>query len=262
LFACRSPQVLTAQNAWYFTDNVRQFRRDHCPAPMRARLALEAAAARQSIRRATLVATVSRSMRTAIERDLGPLNHLHVLTSAAPRLPAAGVPPLGLPKDPYALVIAHDDPHKEWDRLIHAFSTGPALPPLVIAGRARRDRPPRPRIHMVGEVADRAAIAALYERCACYVAHSHVESFGLTPAEALSAGIPVAASDIPAHREVCGVAAHYYAPLDLQALRAAVASALDEGRREPIPLPRTWHDNARELAGLLRMAAHQSNSKN
>src|SRR4051794_34603512 len=30
LFACPIPQVLTAQNAWYFTDEARQLRRERC----------------------------------------------------------------------------------------------------------------------------------------------------------------------------------------------------------------------------------------
>lgn len=261
LFAHRAPQVLTVQNGWYFTAAVRRFRRERCPLPMRIRLALESAVARRSIRHATLVVTVSESMRAAIEEDLGPLAHLHVVASAAPSLPAPGTPPPGTPPGPYVLVVAHDDPHKEWDGLIAAFAARPDLPPLVIAGRPRRAREPGARTHLLGEVGDPAALAALYAGAACYVAHSRFESFGLTAAEALAAGAPVVASDIPAHREVCGERARYYPAGSLDAMPAAVTAALAQGApATPAPAGRSWAENARELAALLRSAAQPSST--
>src|SRR5918992_2945870 len=63
LLASRRPQVVTTQNAWYFTDEVRRFRQRTCPWPMRARLAVESGAARASIRRAKAVVVVSEAMR-------------------------------------------------------------------------------------------------------------------------------------------------------------------------------------------------------
>ena len=46
------------------------------------------------------------------------------------------------------------------------------------------------------------------------VAPSFVEGYGLPVAEALALGVPVLASDIPAHREVGGEYAEYIHPLD------------------------------------------------
>lgn len=257
MFLHRGPQLVTVQNAWYFTDQVRAFRRKHCPLRLRVRLAIETLGARASIRRATHIATVSTSMRIAIEADLGTLSYLTVVESAPPALPAPGSPPLGTPSRPYVLAVAHDDPHKEWDRLISVFLENRSLPSLVIVGRARRVRDLSSaggRVRLLGEVTDRAALAALYAGAACYLAHSHFESFGLTPCEAMLAETPVVATNIPAHREVCGEFAHYYPPTDMGEMVAAVKAALGE----PAPRDRTaignlgsWDDHAQQMTALL-----------
>lgn len=262
LFGSPRPQVLTAQNAWYFTDAVRVFRRRHCPPAMRARLAVESLVARDSIRRATRVVAVSHAMRDAVAADMGPMEKLAVVVSATPRLPPPAPLPEDLPEGPFALFVAHDDPHKEWDRVAQIFERRPELPPLVIAGRRRRSMLlPTARVQLVGEIHDPAALAGLYHAAACYLAHSRFESFGLTAAEALAAGTPVAASDLPAHREVCGAAATYYDPADDAALAAAVKAAASASHSAPAgALTRTWDDCARELAALLVAAADQASA--
>lgn len=254
LFGSPRPQVLTAQNAWYFTDEVRRFRREHCPPAMRARLAVESVVARASIRRATRVVAVSHAMRDAVAADMGALEKLAVVVSATPRLPPPAPLPADLPEEPFALFVAHDDPHKEWDRVAEIFERDTDLPPLVIAGRRRRSAlQPTPRVRLAGEIHDPAQLAALYREAGCYLAHSRFESFGLTPAEALAAGTPVAASDLPAHREACGDGATYYAPTDDGALAAAVRAAASAAHTAPAGAPaRTWDDCARELAEVLR----------
>ena len=255
LFGARRPQVVIAQNAWYFTDEVRRFRRDACPPRMRARLAIESVAARWSLARAECVVAVSEAMAGAVRADLGPLPAMTVIASAAPPLPPGPAPP-GLPER-FVLAVAHDDPHKEWDRLIALFEGDRGLPPLVLAGRTARRLPSDDRVRLLGEIRDAAALGGLYGEASAYVAHSRFESFGLTPCEALAAGTPVAASDIPAHREACGTAAAYYPPGDDRALARAVRASLAAGApQESVPaLERTWDDNARELAGLLRATA-------
>ena len=258
------PQVLTIQNAWYFTDSVRRFRRTHCPLAMRLRLWAEAGLARASIRRAGCAVMVSRAMLAAVEEDLGPVAHAKVIASAAPTLPEPRVDKLASLVQPYALVVAHDDPHKEWDRLIEVFLSHPDLPRLVIAGRAserrqadlrrRIARRAPDRVELLGAVTEPAGLTALYRGAACCVAHARFESFGLTACEALSQGTPVVAADLPAHREACGDGALYYDCEDLEGLVEAIraSSASNAG---PVQLERTWEDNARELAGTLRAVA-------
>ena len=54
----------------------------------------------------------------------------------------------------------------------------------------------------------------LYSGAAGFVYPSVYEGFGLPPLEAMACGCPVAVSDIPAHREVCGSTAIYFDPFN------------------------------------------------
>lgn len=265
IFMPMPPQVLTVQNAWYFTDSVRAFRRRKCSRGMRARVAVESALARLSIRRADAVVAVSQSMRRAIEGDMGKVANLHVVPSAAPPLPAAAGRRASPPEGPYVLVVAHDDPHKDWDGLVATFIHHTDLPRLVVVGGSTSDRFGRlrarleaaqadGRVNFLGEIADRRRLGELYRGASCFVAHSYFESFGLTPAEALVYGVPVVATDIPAHREVCGPAARYYEPGRVDALADALRAVQEHGPADATAAPvssRTWDDNAEELARVL-----------
>ena len=94
------------------------------------------------------------------------------------------------------------------------------------------------------------------------MAHSYLEAFPLTPREAMVYGLPVAASDIPAHRELYGAPLHLYPPDDLAALAEAIQSAFRMSI-EPAPRPpagRTWEDNAKELVEVFRDVSEPSQS--
>jgi glycosyltransferase involved in cell wall biosynthesis len=58
-------------------------------------------------------------------------------------------------------------------------------------------------------------VAALYSRASVFAFLSEYEGFGLTPLEALSAGVPIVVLDTPVAREVYGAAAHYVQAGDL-----------------------------------------------
>lgn len=257
VFGSRRPVVVAQQNAWYFTDAVRHFRRERCGLAMRVRLVAEAGLARASIHHARRVIAVSETMRAAIEEDVGDLSNIRVVLSATPPPPAETTSPRET-GEPYALVVAHDYPNKELDALAALFARRDDLPRLKVVGyslpsrRSAIERAGASRVDLVGVVADMAMLQSLYAGAECYVAHSHFESFGLTPLEALAAGTPVVAADIPAHREVCGDRAVYYDPDDLEALAALVLAA--GSAPPPAPVERTWDDNARELAAVLREA--------
>ena len=81
----------------------------------------------------------------------------------------------------------------------------PGLAKLRPAPR-RRTRPARRRFPPIGRVADQDSWA-LYSGAALFAFPSLHEGFGLPVLEAMAAGAPVVASDIPAIREVAGAAA-------------------------------------------------------
>jgi glycosyltransferase involved in cell wall biosynthesis len=61
-----------------------------------------------------------------------------------------------------------------------------------------------------------AELADLYARAAAFAFLSEYEGFGLTPLEALAAGVPVVVLDTPVAREVYGDAAHYVTASDVR----------------------------------------------
>jgi alpha-1,3-rhamnosyl/mannosyltransferase len=82
-------------------------------------------------------------------------------------------------------------------------------------------------VRLTGSVPD-AELPALYAGAACFVMPSLYEGFGLPLAEAMAAGVPAVASDIPALREVGGEAVRYANPLEPASFAAAIGAALDD----------------------------------
>lgn len=63
----------------------------------------------------------------------------------------------------------------------------------------------------------------VYRACDIYVTPSYAESFAHPLVEAMACGLPIVASDLPVHREVCGDAAVYYPRFSPAALTDHVA---------------------------------------
>lgn len=68
----------------------------------------------------------------------------------------------------------------------------------------------------------------LYRLCDAYVCPSYAESFGHPLVEAMAMGLPVAAADLPVHREMCNNAAVYFDVFDEQALAKQCARILTD----------------------------------
>ena len=124
---------------------------------------------------------------------------------------------LGL-SDPYVLFVGSLEPRKNLKLLLEAWRRdrfeGVTLAVVGTAGHLfqqfQLDSMP-PGVRFLGRVED-DLLPSLYSGAAAFVYGSVYEGFGLPPLEALACGCPVAVSDIPPHREVCGQAAVYFDP--------------------------------------------------
>ena len=82
------------------------------------------------------------------------------------------------------------------------------------------------RVDLLDYVAD-GELAALYSQAAVFAFLSEYEGFGLTPLEALAAGVPIVVLDTAVAREIYGSAAQYVAPDDIAATALALRAHLE-----------------------------------
>lgn len=173
-------------------------------------------------------AATSRSFQPWIDRSARPIS-THVALLGTEPVGAADTRPS--PEDrPYFICLGTIEPRKNHLLLLNLWrqfaATLPetAIPRLVIVGRRgweneqvldMLDRCPAIAAHVeeVPSCSDRQ-LATLLRGARALVMPSFAEGFGMPVAEALSVGVPVICSDIPAHHEVGRAAPDYIDPLD------------------------------------------------
>jgi phosphatidylinositol alpha-mannosyltransferase len=135
-----------------------------------------------------------------------------------------------------ALFIGRHEPRKGLETLVRAWSSMPADATLLVAGdgpataRLRDATVHDRRIHWLGRVSDTEKWRLLATAGVLCTPSMGGESFGVVLLEAMAAGLPVVASDIPGYRAAVGDrgAALLIAPGDPQALAAALCDVLDD----------------------------------
>ena len=143
---------------------------------------------------------------------------------------AGSAPPGGLPER-YTLAVGTVEPRKGIGVLLDANrALPPDAPALVLAGPAGWATDLNVtglgnRLVRKGYL-DGATLRETVAGAALLVFPSVYEGFGLPPLEALAAGTPVVASDLPATREVLGDHARFVEPGNAGALAEAIADTL------------------------------------
>lgn len=90
------------------------------------------------------------------------------------------------------------------------------------AGKLVRDWGIQDNVVLLGAV-PYASLHHLYRACDLYVTPAYAETFAHPLVEAMASGLPVVASDLPVHKEVCGEAAQYFPRFSPESLAKTVA---------------------------------------
>jgi len=88
------------------------------------------------------------------------------------------------------------------------------------------------RVHYLGYL-NNEELATLYRGASCLVFTSFYEGFGLPPLEAMACGCPVIVFNVASLPEVCGDAAYYMDPYDVESIAEGIHKVLmDEAMRQ------------------------------
>jgi len=164
---------------------------------------------------------------------------------------------LGLPAGRYLLAVGSRDPRKNLPRLAEAYASLSAeerrAHPLVVVGGGNaifraEDRTWPEEVVDAGYVSDEE-LGELYRHAYAVVLVSLAEGFGLPLVEAAACGTPhVVVSDISVFRWVCGDAAHYVDPYEVDSIADGLREVLHQPRRQAIDLNRfDWDASARSI---------------
>jgi glycosyltransferase involved in cell wall biosynthesis len=192
--------------------------------------------ARMSARRAARVITESDFSKREIARHLGvDQSRIDVIYLGSPKAP----PPAS--REPLVLYVGSIFNRRHVPALIDGFArvaadhptvrlelvgdnrTFPAIDlDAVIARSGAADR-----IRVRQYVSD-ADLASLYARASAFAFLSEYEGFGLTPLEAMAAGVPIVVLDTEVAREIYSAAAEYVSRPEPDLVAAALTRALDD----------------------------------
>ena len=169
----------------------------------------------------------------------------------------------------YILAVSSLDPRKNLKNLITAFiGSGIKGMKLVIVGSRntifrhkefREAIGSNPDIIFTGYVSDHD-LMGLYRKAELFIYPSIYEGFGIPPLEAMACGCPVIVSRAASLPEVCGDAALYVNPHDIDDIKRAMSEILGNGelRQELILKGRervklfSWNDSAKRLLKIIQ----------
>ena len=121
--------------------------------------------------------------------------------------------------------------------------------------------PARERVRWLRAVPE-AQLARLYTEADLFLFASLNEGFGLPPLEAMACGTPVVTSCVTSMPEVCGDAAAYVEPTDVESITDVLRSLLRDGEQQQALAERgrdrarryTWQECARRTLQAYRAA--------
>jgi glycosyltransferase involved in cell wall biosynthesis len=196
---------------------------------------------RRAVRKSSQVIVPSEFVKDDVARFTGVHpDKITVTYEAADAISEAAEPLPALKGDErFIMYVGRPTPHKNLELLIKAFCLLQAQHPemlLVLAGRKdanyRRIEASVQKQGVKGVVftgfVSEGQLRWLYEHCEAYVFPSLSEGFGLPGLEAMVHGAPVLSSNATCLPEIYGEAAHYFDPLNVQAMADAINEVLTD----------------------------------
>jgi glycosyltransferase involved in cell wall biosynthesis len=229
--ARRAAQVVTIHDLFFLAEPQRtsaEIRRDYVPL-----------AASHARRAHAVITSTAHGKALVIERLGAAADRVYVCPAGAPAWTALGHQP-NVPADGYALFLGTLEPRKNIGALLDAWELllrRNASARLVLAGRAAPEAEPwlqrLVRPPLAGRVTHVGYVAAeererLYAGARLLVLPSLDEGFGLTALEAMSAGVPLLASNRGSLPEVGGNAAVFIDPTDVSGIADALERLLTD----------------------------------
>jgi glycosyltransferase involved in cell wall biosynthesis len=174
----------------------------------------------------------------------------------------------------YVLAVSSLEPRKNFARLIEAFLRAKLqdVKLIVAGGQSRVFSDPglqgilnnADNIILAGYLQD-AELAGLYQHALCLVYPSLYEGFGLPALEAMACGCPVVVSRIASLSEVCGDAAYYVEPHDIDSIADGICKvATDEQLRKTLMKKGServamfsWKASAKQLLEVIEEVAER-----
>jgi glycosyltransferase involved in cell wall biosynthesis len=175
----------------------------------------------------------------ATARDLGRhgIDRARVVVTPLGRQGLGPPAPSTVHDGPFLLAVGEQTPRKDLGTLLRAFARVPMAPTLIHAGPPGSDSGRlealvnelgiAPRVRFMGFV-DPPVLARLLADALALCFPSIAEGFGLPVLEAMAAGLPVVASDLPVLREVTGGHALLVPPTNVEAWTDALTRIVDD----------------------------------
>ncbi len=298
LWNCPIPQILLSRNSLYtsgdFLRDVRA-RRDHA---IWTDTVIKGWLARRSINRADVTVAPSEAfafeLRQWTGRSVLSIHHgfdTDAFTSDTEPLPSEVTKQIEQGKDSLRLLfVSHYNYYRNFETLFRAM---PILSKhlnqkvkLFLTCHLKSDK--NPGTYRTGSAALLAnnlrgnddivelgtipyrSLHHLYRACHIYVTPAYAESFAHPLVESMSSGLPIVASDLPVHREICGAAGIYFSrfspeALAEQVLRVQGSPELSEklssnGLRRARDF--SWHQHVEQLVVLARQLVQAEGGRN
>jgi len=245
MLRCPCPQVLLVRIPLYFSREYLEHVLAEKPPVFRAEIALRRWLVARSVGAADRVMTPTAAMRDDLARFVNiPAGRAVVNPYGVPRERVGTTHPRNASGRLRILWVSHYADHKNLATLLRAAEMLRAemdfeLVLTLDAALRNGQHTPMPaeerallaRLEGVAKLAGVRSYDetwALYREADVFVFPSLCESFGHPLVEAMASGLPIVASDIPVHREICGDAAEYFPVLDARALAKALSGLMKD----------------------------------